>query len=151
MPQLVGVPHHMDCRNLSILDFERGRGKLTIGPGRDETRQSVDETGTNQFRGMPAETFQRKHQRQGDVFFLLFYERIGKPGTDIGLALPARGLELIETKARDRAAQERLGLARRDAVPPVDDNDRQCEFDLFLFRELSLQGLIGASRQSGRR
>src|SRR5882724_12138806 len=50
MPQLVGVPHDIDCRDLSILDLERGRRKFTIGLERDETRQSVDETSTNQFR-----------------------------------------------------------------------------------------------------
>jgi hypothetical protein len=34
---------------------------------------------------------QRKHQRQGDVFlFLLFHNGIGKPGTDISLALASR-------------------------------------------------------------
>ena len=61
--------------------------------------------------------FQRKHQRQGDVFLLfLFHQGIGKPGADIGLALMPRGFELIETKARDRAAQERFGLADVAAV-----------------------------------
>src|SRR6478609_5708918 len=49
MLQLVGVPHHIDCGNLPVLDFERGGRYLTIGLERDETRQSVDETGTNKF------------------------------------------------------------------------------------------------------
>ena len=44
-----------------------------------------------QQKGRPLErrkTLQRQHQRQGDVFlFLLFDDGIGKPGTDIGLAL----------------------------------------------------------------
>ena len=63
--------------------------------------------------------FQRKHQRQGDVFLLvLFHDGIGKPGADIGLALASRGFELIETEARDRAAQERLGLAHIAAIGP---------------------------------
>src|ERR1700704_684411 len=56
MPQLVGVPHHIDCRDLSVLDCERGRRKFTIGLERDETGQSVDETGTNKFRTILPET-----------------------------------------------------------------------------------------------
>jgi hypothetical protein len=47
-----------------------------------------------QQKGRPLErrkTFQREHQRQGDVFlFLLFEEGVGKPGADIGLALASR-------------------------------------------------------------
>ena len=63
--------------------------------------------------------FQRQHQRQGDVFlFLLFDDGIGKPGTDIGLALAPRRLELIEAEPRDGAAQERLGLTHLAAVGP---------------------------------
>ena len=50
MPQLVGVPHHIDRCDLSVLDFERGRLEFAIGFERDETGQSVDETGTNKFR-----------------------------------------------------------------------------------------------------
>src|SRR6267154_1592645 len=73
-----------------------------------------------QQKGCPLErskAFQRKHQRQSDIFLLfLFNEGIGKPGTNIGLALTARRFELIETKARDRAAQEGLGLANLAAV-----------------------------------
>src|SRR5262245_49003766 len=34
--------------------------------------------------------------------------------------------------------------ANRDAVPSVDDVDHQCELDLLRFRELSLQGFVGA-------
>ena len=63
------------------------------------------------------QAFQRQHQRQGDVFLLvLFDDGIGKPGADIGLALVPRGFELIETQPRDRAAQERLGLAHLAAI-----------------------------------
>ena len=36
MPQLVGVPHHVDRGDLSILDFERGRLKLAISLQSDE-------------------------------------------------------------------------------------------------------------------
>ncbi len=68
-----------------------------------------------QQEGRPLErrkTFQRQHQRQRDVFlFLLFDDGIGQPRADISLALAPRRLELIEAEARDRAAQERLGLA----------------------------------------
>src|SRR5260221_14453334 len=50
MPQLVGVPHHIDRCDLSVLDFERGRLKFTVGLQGDESRQSVDESGANKFR-----------------------------------------------------------------------------------------------------
>ena len=43
---------------------------------------------------------------------------IGKPGTDISLALVTRRLELIEAEPRDRTAQERLGFAHLAAVGP---------------------------------
>ena len=73
-----------------------------------------------QQKGRPLEwrkPFQRQHQRQGDVFlFVLVNHRVGKPGTDISLALVTRRLELIEAEPRDRTAQERLGLAHRAAV-----------------------------------
>jgi hypothetical protein len=49
MPQLVRVPHHIDCGNLSVLDFERGRLEFTIGLQSDETGQPVNETGTKKF------------------------------------------------------------------------------------------------------
>ena len=63
------------------------------------------------------EAFQRQHQRQCDVvLLLLFDDGIGKPRAHIGLALAPRRLELIETEPRDRAAQERLGLAHLIAV-----------------------------------
>ena len=210
MPQLVGISHHIDCGDLSVLDFERGRLEFAVGLQRDEAGQSIDESGTHKFRailleveppddsctfmtasnptigsmaagrlpppsawtltsaasiapsafmsplreavkkasassrprclstwkrglasrtwvraraaswrqaagsrwmvaatssnsepehivqqeGRPLErrkAFQRQHQRQGDVFlFVLFDDGIGKPGTDIGLALAAR-------------------------------------------------------------
>jgi hypothetical protein len=50
MPQLVGVSHHVDGCDLSVLDVERGRLKLAIGLERDETGQTVDETGTDKLR-----------------------------------------------------------------------------------------------------
>ena len=49
MPQLVWVSHHVDGRDLSVLDFERGRLEFAIGFERNETGQSVDETDTNEF------------------------------------------------------------------------------------------------------
>ena len=55
MPQLVGVPHHIDCCDLSVLDFERGRLKLTIGLLGDEARQSIDESGTHKLRAIHLE------------------------------------------------------------------------------------------------
>ena len=41
MPQLVGVPHHIDCRDLSVLDVECSRLKFAVGLHGDESRQSV--------------------------------------------------------------------------------------------------------------
>src|SRR6476646_2709761 len=52
MPQLVGVPDHIDCRDLSVLDVECSRLKFAVGLHGDESRQSVDETGTNKFRAI---------------------------------------------------------------------------------------------------
>src|ERR1700761_2646656 len=69
--------------------------------------------------------FQRKHQRQGNVFhFLLFHDGIGKPRTNISLAFASRGFELIETETRDRAAQECLGFPDIAAigVHPADES-----------------------------
>ncbi len=50
MLQFVVVADHTYCRDLPILNFERGRRKFTISFQRDETRQSVDEPGTNKLR-----------------------------------------------------------------------------------------------------
>src|SRR6185437_3099832 len=50
MPQLVGVSHDIDGRDLSVLDVESGCLEFTVGLQRDETGQSVDESGTNKFR-----------------------------------------------------------------------------------------------------
>jgi hypothetical protein len=41
MPQLVRVPHHLDSRDPSVLDFKRGRLEFTFAsrmmkPGNDE-------------------------------------------------------------------------------------------------------------------
>ncbi len=89
-----------------------------------------------QQEGRPLErgkTFQRKHQRQGDVFlFLLFHDGVGKPGADIGLALAPRRFELIETEARDRAAQKRLGFTHSAAVGahPADERLLQNVFGI---------------------
>src|SRR5215813_7266178 len=60
MPQLVGVSHHIDCCDLSVLDFKRGRLKFTIGLQRDETGQSVEETGTNKFRAILPEMIRQR-------------------------------------------------------------------------------------------
>ena len=49
MPQLVGIPHHIDCGDLSVLDFERGCLKFTVGLQRYKAGQSVDKTGTNKL------------------------------------------------------------------------------------------------------
>src|SRR5277367_1904251 len=69
--------------------------------------------------------FQRKHQRQGNVFHLfLFHNGIGKPLTNIGLALASRRFDLIEAETRDRAAQECLGFSDITAVGvhPADES-----------------------------
>jgi polyisoprenoid-binding protein YceI len=50
MPQLVRVSHHIDCCDLVVFDFERGRREFTIGFHCDEPGQAVDETKTNEFR-----------------------------------------------------------------------------------------------------
>ena len=88
-------------------------GRVALDGGRDlleaQPEHVVQQEGGPLERRKP---FQRQHQRQGDVFlFLLFDDRLGKPGADIGLALAPRRFELIEAEPRDRAAQERLGLA----------------------------------------
>src|ERR1700722_533804 len=55
MPQLIWVAHHIDCRDLFVLDFDSGRLEFSIGFQRNETRQSVDETSTNKLRFVFAE------------------------------------------------------------------------------------------------
>src|SRR5215467_13599639 len=60
MPQLVGVSYHIDCCDLSVLDFKRGRLKFAIGLQCDETGQSIDKTGTNQFRAMLPEKIRQR-------------------------------------------------------------------------------------------
>ena len=52
MPQLVGISHDVDCGDLSVLDFERGRLELAVGLQRDEAGQSIDESGTHEFRAV---------------------------------------------------------------------------------------------------
>ena len=61
MPQIVGVFAHIDCCDLSVLDFERGRLELTIGFQRDETGQTVDETDTNELRDTLVEPPEQRH------------------------------------------------------------------------------------------
>src|SRR5262249_50069736 len=52
--------NHIDCCDLSVLDFKRGRLKFAIGLQCDETGQSIDETGTNQFRAMLPEKIRQR-------------------------------------------------------------------------------------------
>src|SRR5262245_48307846 len=54
MPQFVGVSHHVDGRDLAVLDVERGSLKLAIGLQRDEAWQAVDEAYANQRRAVLA-------------------------------------------------------------------------------------------------
>src|SRR3546814_2812229 len=66
----------------------------------------------------------REHQRQRDVVLLFFLDqRIGQPGADIGLALAARRLDLVEAEPRHGAAEEGRRLAHRIAVgaEPADE------------------------------
>ena len=117
---------HLEARSRLADMGARAGGELAAGSrvaldGRRDLVESQPEHIVQQ-EGRPLErrkAFQRQHQRQGDVFlFVLFDDGIGKPGTDIGLALTARGFELIEAEPRDGAAQERLGLAHLAAVGP---------------------------------
>ena len=63
------------------------------------------------------EAFQRKHQRQGNVFLLISFDQgIGKPGANIRFALMPRRFQLIETKPRNGAPQKRLRLANVGTV-----------------------------------
>ena len=50
MPQLVRVSDHVNCRDFSVFDFERGGLQLPIGFQRNEAGQSVDETSANKSR-----------------------------------------------------------------------------------------------------
>ena len=110
---------HLEARSrLADMGARAGRelaagGRVALDGGRDLLESQPEHI--VQQEGRPLErrkAFQRQHQRQGDVFlFVLFHDGIGKPGTDIGLALAPRRFELIEAEPRDRAAQERLGLA----------------------------------------
>jgi hypothetical protein len=43
MPQLVGIAHHIDRGDPSILDVECRRLQFAIGLQRHETRQAIDE------------------------------------------------------------------------------------------------------------
>src|SRR5580704_7861979 len=52
MLQPVRVSHYINCCDLSVFDLQRGRLEFTIGFERDETWQSIDESGTNKFRLM---------------------------------------------------------------------------------------------------
>ena len=115
---------HLEARSRLADVSARTRSELAAGrrvtlDGRGDLVEVQPEHVVQQ-EGRPLErrkTFQRKHQRQGDVFlFLLFDDGIGKPGADIRLALTSRRFQLIETEARDRAPQERLGFAYLAAV-----------------------------------
>jgi len=63
------------------------------------------------------ESLEYEQQRQSDVVFrAVFNDGIWKPEPHIGLALASSSLELIETEARNYAAQEGLGSAHPSAV-----------------------------------
>ena len=117
---------HLEARPRLAHMAARPRGELAAGgrvaPDRRRDFLEVQPEHVVQQEGRALErrqTFQRQHQRQGDVLlFRLLDDRIGQPRADIGLALVPRRLELIETEARDRAAQERLRLTHRAAVGP---------------------------------
>ncbi len=72
-------------------ELAAGRGVALDGGGdflEREPEHIVQQKGRALERG---QAFERQHQRQGDVFLLLLFDdRIGKPGTNIGLALAAR-------------------------------------------------------------
>jgi hypothetical protein len=38
VPQLVGISHHIDCGNLSVRDFQRGRLEFTVSSARPWSR-----------------------------------------------------------------------------------------------------------------
>ena len=75
----------------AVVDVEDNSG-VTLDGGRDFLKSQPEHI--VQQEGRPLErrkTFQRKHQRQGDVFVLLLFEDgIGKPEADVGLALASR-------------------------------------------------------------
>ena len=50
VPELLGIAHHVDRRDLAVLDLERGGLQLAVGLAGDEARQAVDEGGANQRR-----------------------------------------------------------------------------------------------------
>ena len=60
MLQLVGVPHHINCCDLPVFDFERGRLKFAIGLLCDDTGQSVEEAGTNKLRAILREVSRQR-------------------------------------------------------------------------------------------
>jgi hypothetical protein len=68
--------------------------------------------------GCAFEWGEAQHQRQGDIrlLFVFLDDRVGKPGTDIGLPLMARRLELVEAEPRHGALQESRSLAHLAAV-----------------------------------
>ena len=55
MPQLVGIAHDVDRRDLAILDLERGRLQLAVALARDEPRQAIDHARFEQGRRPPGE------------------------------------------------------------------------------------------------
>ena len=73
------------------------------------------------------QAFEREHQRQRDVVgFLLFDQRVGEPGTDIGLAAATRRFDLVEAEAGHGTAQERRGFPHRGTIgaQPADEGVR---------------------------
>ena len=87
-------------------DFVEGRAEHVV----------QEEGGPFQWR----QAVERHHQRQGNVVGLVlggFDHRLGKPRANIGLALPTRRLQVIETDADDDATQ--IGFRRHDR-PAID-------------------------------
>ena len=72
-------------------ELAAGRGVALDGRG-DLLEREPEDVVQQKCRALERrKTFERQHQRQGDVFLLfLFDDGIGKPGTNIGLALAAR-------------------------------------------------------------
>src|SRR5262245_4187241 len=50
VPELVGIAHHVDCRDLAIVDLEGGCLEFAISFSSHEARQTVDQGGADQVR-----------------------------------------------------------------------------------------------------
>ena len=92
----------------------QGRGDLVEA----EAEHVVQQEG-RAFEGR--EPLQRQHQRHGEILAhlvraLRFQNRLGQPGSDIGLALDPRRFEDVEAQARDGLGQEGARFANGGAV-----------------------------------